>query len=476
MSLGRLLFPAIRWQDDSGFAHERTAIERALVAGVGGFILFGGHADKVKELTTELHERAPHPLLIGADLERGAGQQFRGATPLPPLAALGALDDEDLTRRAGELTAREAHALGVNWIFAPDADVDIEPRNPIIGTRSFGTDPQLVARHVRAWIKGCHAGGALACAKHFPGHGRTVTDSHAELPRVDTSRAELEHDLLPFRAAIEAGVDSIMTAHIAFAGLDHGHIPATLSRRIITELLREELHFDGLVVTDAMNMAGVLVGNETWAPVRAVQAGCDALLYTQDVPAMIAALDKALDGGLDTSRVEEALARIDAAAQRAQSTLHLKWGSEGDRAWALDVAIRALRETRGKPDIGGDAIVLVSIDDDIGGPYPPGPRTVLPQVLSDAGVNVHTTHEPDDELPAIIAVYADIRAWKGRPGLSTDAVDAVKRAVEASRRSTIVLFGHERLAAELSGENVLTAWGGEALMQEASAVWLARSR
>src|SRR5262245_36040106 len=184
MSVARLLFPAVRWDAEQEFEPARPMVEDALQLGVGGFIFFGGQAEAVRELTTDLHSRSRHPLLIGADLERGAGQQFRGATPLPPLAAIGSLDDLEVTRRCGELTAREARALGVNWVYAPDADVDVEPRNPIIGTRSFGTRPDQVARHVVAWIEGCHQGGALACAKHFPGHGRTTADSHAELPVV----------------------------------------------------------------------------------------------------------------------------------------------------------------------------------------------------------------------------------------------------------------------------------------------------
>jgi beta-glucosidase-like glycosyl hydrolase len=476
MKLGRLLFPQIRWSDESGFSHESESIERALDAGVGGFIIFGGPAERVKELTNELHANAPHPLLIGADLERGAGQQFRGATSLPPLAAIGVLDDEDVSRRAGELTAREAHALGINWIFAPVADVDLEPRNPIVGTRSFGTRAEDVARQVRAWTQGCHAGGALACAKHFPGHGRTTADSHTELPRVSASRVELEQDLLPFRAAIDAGVDSIMSAHVAFSALDDAHTPATLSHRIITELLREELHFDGIVVTDAMNMAGVLEGGAASATVGAIRAGCDALLFAQDIPGMTRALENAIGDTLKVARVEQAIARIDAAAQRSVSKLHLTWGGTSDAKWTLDVALRSLRVTRGSPVIGGDRIEVVTIDDDEGGPHAPPARTVLPHVLAEAGVDVRTHHDPDDRLPTIIAVYADIRAWKGRPGLSAGATEAVQRAVDAARHSTVVLFGHERLASELPGKNVLTAWGGEPLMQEAAAVWLARSR
>ena len=187
MNPGRLLFPAIRWDPLRGYEAARDVIERGLALGAGGFILFGGTADAAAALTTELQQRSAHPLLLGADLERGAGQQFSGATPLPPAAALGAIDDPAMTRNAGALTAREARAIGINWIYAPVADVDVEPANPIVGTRAFGSDPERVATHVHAWIQGCHDGGALACAKHFPGHGRTLGDSHAMLPVVHAS-------------------------------------------------------------------------------------------------------------------------------------------------------------------------------------------------------------------------------------------------------------------------------------------------
>src|SRR6185295_8272390 len=143
-------------------------------------------------------------------------------------AAIGWLRDEAVTERVGELTAREARALGVNWIYAPVADVDLEPENPIIGVRAFGTEPAAVAAQVAAWVRGCRRGGALSCAKHFPGHGRTVGDSHIERPTVSASREMLEADLEPFRAAVEAGVDSMMTAHVAYPALDAEGAVATL--------------------------------------------------------------------------------------------------------------------------------------------------------------------------------------------------------------------------------------------------------
>lgn len=472
MNVARLLLPALRWDAEHGFQRQWDGIERALDLGVGGFILFGGEAGAVRDLTEELTRRSAHPLLIASDLERGAGQQFRGATPLPPAAALGALDDLATTRRAGEITAREARALGVNWIYAPVADVDLEPENPIIGTRSFSTDSDRAARQVTAWIEGCRNGGALSCAKHFPGHGRTVADSHAERPTVGVDRARLEEDLRPFRAAVQAGVSSMMTAHVAYPALDPSGAPATLSAPILQQLLRTELGFDGMIVTDAIIMEGLVAGlDEASAGVLAVAAGCDALLYPKDAPALVAGLEAAVrDGRLAETRVHEAFCRVSSFADRVAGAPSGKWGREEDRRWAMDTAIRTLQIVRGQPVLGAGPIRLIEIEDDLGGPYPPYPRTALPAALRAAGVELMEEGEP------LVVLYSDIRAWKGRPGLSAMARQRVQETTAAFPDATVVLFSHPRLASEIpSARNLLAAWGGEGLMQEAVVAWLTGS-
>ncbi len=469
----RLLFPALRWHAESGFGQETAAIDDALRIGVGGFIIFGGNAHAVRELTESLHSRSPHPLLIAADLERGAGQQFSGATQLPPLAALGYIDDLLVTRAAGEMTGREARALGVNWIYGPVADVDLEPDNPIVGTRAFSTDPVSVARHVGAWIDGCHAAGVLTCAKHFPGHGRTTTDSHAELPRVAATRPELDADLAPFRTAIVHRTDAVMTAHVSYPALDMSGTPATLSRVIIDDLLRNELRFAGLIATDALIMAGVLNGNgdEGEAAVRSIMAGCDALLYPSDLNDVLAAIEMAVAGArLPAKRIDDSLERLDAIVTRP-SELNGLWGLDRDRDWALDIALRAVHVVRGRPALRAGINTLITIDDDVGGPYPAPPRDDFARTLVAAGYEIATN---PSESPDILAIYSDIRAWKGRPGLSPEARAQVAHL--ASERTSIVLFGHPRLAAELPGHHVVSAWGGEQLMQQAAALWLHKAR
>lgn len=465
----RLLFPALRWNADTGYAHESKIIDHALELGVGGFIIFGGNAHAVQELTASLRERSTHPLLIGADLERGAGQQFAGATPLPPLAAFGYLDDLAATRSAAELTGREALALGLNWIYAPDADIDLEPLNPIVGTRSFGTDPATVAQHVGVWIDGCHAAGALCCAKHFPGHGRTTEDSHAELPRVNASRNDLDIDLTPFRSAITHRVDAMMTAHVGFPALDVSGTAATLSKTIIVDLLRNELRYTGLVVTDGLGMQGVIdaAGGEAEAGVRALIAGCDALLYPTNIDVVLEAIEEAVQGArLPERRIEESIERIETAAARASEAIGV-WGLERDREWALDIALRAVHVVRGTPQLGTENFTLTTIDDDLGGPFPPPARDDFERTLIAAG------YQSGQGSP-IVAVYSDIRAWKGRPGLSQQALQQLNSVMTDD--TTVILFGHPRLAADMPGHHVVSAWGGEQIMQQAAALWLHKSR
>src|SRR2546430_16457517 len=224
----RLVCPALRWRHGS-FRSERVKIEAALSAGLGGFILFGGTRAAVTSLTNALRDVALRPLLLGSDLERGAGQQIHGLTELPPPAALGYLNDLDATYAAASITATEARAVGLNWVFAPVCDLDVEPRNPIVQTRSFGDQPERVPAPAAAWIRGCQEHGALACAKHYPGHGRTTTDSHEGLPVVTASAADLQTEAAPFAAAVRAGGASVMSAHVAYSAWDPSRSAATFS-------------------------------------------------------------------------------------------------------------------------------------------------------------------------------------------------------------------------------------------------------
>ena len=472
--IAELFYPAIRWDATKGYEEARPGIDEALKLGVGGFILFGGPSEHVAALTEDLHSKSRVPLLIGADLERGAGQQFAGQTALPPLAAISSLEDLQAIRRAAAITAREARELGINWIYAPDCDLDIEADNPIVGTRSFGADPDRVGEYAAAWIDACQAEGALACAKHFPGHGRTTVDSHKELPRVDADAETLRAtDLVPFRSAIERGVASVMSAHVSFPALDPSGAPGTLSRPILTKLLRDELQFTGLVVTDALIMEGVLGGGESEAVVRALDAGCDCLLYPSDVAESERAVQRAIDEKrLDSDRIRHSIDRRRRWARWAALSRDSSRGARDESGWSTQLAERVVHLLRGKMPALGQPWNFVIVDDDVGGPYPAPSRDPLTSTLTTGGIELIT----DDTIgirtgATVVALFGDIRAWKGTPGFSSKAKDAVRKALDGapSADRLIIQFSHPRLAGELEGDApILCAWGGEAVMQRAA--------
>jgi beta-glucosidase len=462
----RLILPAIRWSEETGFAHEEDSMTDALELGVGGFILFGGPADEVRTLTADLRARAGRPLLIGADLERGAGQQFAGLTELPPPLALASLEDPDVIREAGAITAEDALSIGVNWIFAPVADLDLAPNNPIVQTRAFGSDPTAVAAAVRQWIAGCQGAGALACAKHYPGHGRTTTDSHAGLPVVEADAATLEAaDRLPFAAAVEEGVAGIMTAHVAYPALDLGSLPATLSS-VVLGALRGDLGFDGVVVTDAMIMDGAFVGrSEGAAYVQAVAAGVDLLLYPRQPRAARDALVAAVEEGtLPADRVAAALGRYARLLARAPQR-------EGAEAAAGDAGRRLADRLIARGLMRGDRLALrepidlVIVDDDIGGPYPASPNDWTAAALTASGIEIGPGGS------RVVLAFAEPRAWKGRGGFGRVSRDRL--LVETPMASLIVLFAHPRLMAEIpSDAPLMHAWHRQRPMQEAVARWI----
>jgi beta-glucosidase len=468
---GRLILPALRWQEATGFSHEADAIARALAFGAGGFIVFGGTAESVRTLTAELERRAGRRLLFAADLERGAGQQFRGLTEFPPPAALAALEDPAVIRWAAAVTAHEARSVGVQWVLAPVADLDREPSNPIVQTRAFSADAPVAAAAVSEWIGACQRAGALAAAKHWPGHGATTSDSHDGLPVVADDRADLARDLMPFRAAVDAGVAAVMTAHVAFPGLDPSGLPATFSAPILS-MLRTELRFDGAIVTDALIMEGAAGGGAGRAAVKALAAGCDLLLYPEDPPAALAAIDEALDAGrLSRSRVEEALGRYEGLLARATtpapalpSTTH--YGSSAELADRL----LALPPARGEPVSRlSSPISLTIIDDDAGGRWPAGPTTWVEEALRARGVPV----APGGRR--IVLAFTEPRASKGRVGFSAE--NTARLAAIAPTADAVILFGHPRLAAEIPGSApVIVAWHRQRLMQEAAARWIAGRR
>jgi beta-N-acetylhexosaminidase len=325
-------------QESDEFKELRRQVEQNHV---GGIILFRGPVYESVHLVNRMQRLAKEPLLISADLEAGAGMRFDDTVNFPWNMAVGATGNPVYARRQGEITAREARALGVGQIFAPVADVNNNAANPVINVRSFGEDPSEVARFVAAFIEGAQRAGVIATAKHFPGHGDTATDSHRGLPVINVARSRLEAvELVPFRAAIAAGVGGIMSAHIGLPQIDptqvsplprdsilrpayaeqeviseNAVLPGTLSPVVLGGLLRHDLGFGGIVVTDALDMSGLTIYfKQDEAAVRAVLAGADMLLKPGDPDAVMRGLREAVAGGRVTEkRIEESARKILAA-------------------------------------------------------------------------------------------------------------------------------------------------------------------
>jgi len=320
---------------------------------LGGLVLFNGSYASTPATLARMQKISRYPLLVSADLERGAGQQLRGYPLFPHAMAFDALGAEAAAavHRFAELTAQASRAGGVHINFAPVADVNSDPRNPIIATRAFAAEPGRVAELAAAFVRGCRAGGLLATPKHFPGHGNTHEDSHHALPTVEASRDQMKRrELPPFAAAIAAGAPLVMTAHVRYPALDASGRAATLSRPILTGLLRNELGFQGAVVSDSLLMEGVKVrcANEGELALTAINAGVDILLDVANPPATLDSLVTAVQAGqLSEDRVNEALARVSRLksamfdAEQQPAAFNEEINRRETLALALDIARRA---------------------------------------------------------------------------------------------------------------------------------------
>jgi len=337
--------------DDGGFERAEAWVDSLHIGGV--IVSIGSPLDVAAKLN-RLQQRSALPLLVGSDFEGGTSLRLNGGTLFPPNMGVGATGSDSAAYELGKITALEGRAVGVHLAFAPVADVNNNPANPIINTRAFGEDPAEVGRMVAAEVRGLQDNGMLATAKHFPGHGDTGTDSHLALPVITSSWARLDSvELVPFRAAIKAGVDVVMSAHIALPGIDSGLVrPGTVAPNILTGILRDSLGFKGMIVTDALNMAGVADAYGAEAGVRAFLAGADLLLQPADPRVAIDAMERAVASGqitperLDTSvrRVLEAKRALGLFARRTVplDSIPAVVGSAAFQADAAAIAARSI--------------------------------------------------------------------------------------------------------------------------------------
>ncbi|MBO9542165.1 hypothetical protein J7643_16375 [bacterium] len=434
----------------------------------GGFIFDKRRDDR--DLLDRLREAAPIPLLVAADLEMGAGQHFDEASCFPHAMAFGATGNPDFAWHLGRLTALEARSVGVNWVLAPVADVNSNPDNPIINVRSFGGDPQQVAAFVAAFVRGCEAHGAIACAKHFPGHGDTADDSHSCLATVNANAERLAAlEWVPFEAAIAAGVGSVMSAHVAVPALDPSGRPATLSAPILQGALRGRLGYEGLVVSDALIMGGVTGSfSEAETAVEALKAGCDVLLMPPNPKgALEAVLAAVASGELTEARIDEALSRVLALKQRVLAatpdveTHALRHEAE---TLARDVAEGALTVLQARPDalpLDLSAAFHLVIDDD-GDAEAYAPWAEALRARSFAAPEVIRRESSAEELamlasrlrpgqPVLCAVFSTIKAWKERIDLAPEHVAFLERLGAMGHAVYAVSFSNPYLARQLPG-------------------------
>ena len=407
----------------------------AMTVHVDGPYLLRSEPFEAADLLNRLQQDSKLPLLFAADFERGVSMRLLGSTVFPHAMAFGAAGSEEYAQTFGRITAEEARAIGIHWNFFPDADVNSNPANPIINTRSFGEDPKQVGDLVAAYIKGAHEGGMLVTVKHFPGHGDTATDSHLGVASVNVDRAHLDSiELPPFRHAIEAGVDSVMVAHVTVPALDSdpNHV-ATISPAVVSDLLEKQLGFKGLIVTDALDMAGLthlFQTNIGRAAVEAFKAGNDLLLIPADLGASYnAMLDAARSGEISRERLDHSVLKI----LKAKASLGLQ------NARLVDV--NAISRLVGKPEhlafgqqVADAAVTLVRDN----GKILPLKRGGTVQ----SGLPYMTVEETHNRVVAVL-FSDDVRTDSGR---------AFGRELRAHVPDARLLYVDPRIAAGMSGD------------------------
>ena len=465
---------------------------------VGGIIISVGSPFDIAAKLNALQGRSRLPLLISADLEWGAGMRVVGATTFPQIMSAGATDDPQDAYTIGAAAALEGRAVGIHVNFAPDADVNNNPANPIINTRSFGEDPRAVARLVAGYVKGLHDYGMLATLKHFPGHGDTQTDSHIGLPVIAADYARLDTlELVPFRVGIDAGADIVMSAHIAFPSLTGTDDPGTLSPAVLTGLLRDSLHFRGLVATDALTMGAIVAKYGAGeATVRAFLAGSDLLLMPANPDSALEAMTAAVTNG----RIS--MERLDASVRRL---LDIKWhlglyaqryvpladimatvGAKRFQSAAQDLAVRALtlvRDTAGTLErlrATRTRLALIAYADEGNGSVGQQLADILRQngdtveyfrLWPMSGTLSYDSARTVINRHPMVLFAANVKpiSWRGNIALP-DSLALLIEATDSLRPTMLVSFGSPYLLNQTPNvKTYLVAWSGARVAERAAA-------
>jgi beta-N-acetylhexosaminidase len=498
------------------FEHVRKWVEDDRV---GGLVLSIGLPLSYAAKLNELQLRARVPLLIASDMENGPGMRLSniyalpsllsqgGGTTFPPVMALGATGSDDLAFKLGQVLGTEARAIGVHVVFGPVLDVNSNPLNPIINTRSFGESPDLVSRLAKAYIRGARSTGLMSTGKHFPGHGDTDVDSHLDLPTIRADRARLDSvDLPPFRAAVGEGIDAIMTAHIAVVGVDgENAAPATLSRGFMTGILRDEMRFGGLLITDAMTMGGVAKRYGATEPlIMALEAGADVLLMPRNVSDAVETVMTAVTSGrLSESRIDASVRRILTAKARAG----LREGRLVDlnavdgivdipahTSIAAAVAERSITLAQDRlslvplaPDSTKKTLVITYADpaDLVAGRVFNGIITERLPLSATVKVDDRTTDAEYAAVAAradsadllIVSAYVSPREFTGTVGAQAGFTRFVEKFALSGKPIIVLSFGSPYLLSAFpSVSSYLLAWGGSPVSQRAAALALLGER
>ncbi|MDL2718859.1 MAG: glycoside hydrolase family 3 N-terminal domain-containing protein [Acidobacteriota bacterium] len=488
---------------------------------VGGVILFRSNVYEAAVLVQKLQGIARVPLLVSADLEAGLGMRFDEVTYGAWAMAVAATGDPALAERRAAATGREARAIGIGQVFAPVADVNVNPDNPVINVRSFGEDPEDVARYVVAVVRGLQLGQVLATLKHFPGHGDTATDSHRSLASVPADRARLESvELVPFRAGIKAGAESVMIAHVSVPALDDapapvlaspvkspdaigetlevvtGAVPATVSVPVVTGLLRKELGFKGLVVTDSMRMGAITSHYEAGeAAIRAILAGADQILISNDTDAAIAAVLAAVKSGrIPEKRIDESVKRILDLKQRLNlydkgipfvGKIATIVDTPAIQALEAEIARRSLtlvREEKGALPLqkGTKLLSLVIADEaSLNGPTGPLAADLKARVPSVKTVRLDPRSTPEETRAAVeaaknsdavlVSLFVRTRSGQGKISVPESGKSALGQILALGKPVVTVSFGSPYLLRDFPDlPTYLCAWGGQDASQTAT--------
>jgi beta-glucosidase-like glycosyl hydrolase len=427
--------------------------------GVAGFIVFGGEIEALRKGINRLQEETSPSLLIMSDLEQGLGQQVKGGTLFPPAMALGSVDDVALVCEAFDQMVQEAAYVGINTILAPVLDINTNPRNPIISTRAFGENPEIVSELGSAMIKSIQNAGLMACGKHFPGHGNTGVDSHLSLPHIDKTISELEgFELEPFRHAIEEGIMMIMLGHLNVLSMSPSGIPVSISKEAV-EHLRNNMGFNGLIITDAMNMGAVGAYAENEASLMALKAGVNIILHPSDPEG----LAQTIEGAASDFSIENLMGQRQAIPKAHSQAKPSFNAGISDKITEKSIIIKgSLRP------IKDPYIILLNDDESEKGTVFIEEMNKESPSLRHVVINAKWQAEAlilSEEVDIIVCVFSSVKAYKG--GTATWITQALEVFQESG--AVLVSFGNPYLIDSFEGCARVYAWWGSEMAQRSAA-------